>query len=111
MARFSGNVGFAIRTQTIPGVWSNNIVERAYVGSIVRETLTQVKSDKVNDDIRLEERISIVADAFAFDNALKIKYVERAGVRWSVVSIETKYPRLILSLGGAYHGKLPSATP
>lgn len=107
MARFSGKVGFTNRTKTAPGVMSDNIVERDYIGSFVREMSTQVKSDKVNDDVRLEERISIVADAFAFDNQPNIRYVERAGVRWSVVSVETKYPRLILSLGGAYHGKLP----
>lgn len=107
MARFRGNVGFTNRTETVPGVWSDNIEERPYYGDTVRESVSKAASDKVNADIRLDNRISIVGDAYAFERYTKIKYVVRAGVRWEVTSVDYQHPRLVLSLGGAYHGRLP----
>jgi hypothetical protein len=111
MTRFSGKVGFGLQTETVPGVWSDSITERVYKGSIIKETQTQVSSDNVNDDVRLEERISIVGDAYAFDNFLNIKYVERAGYLWKVTAADLQVPRLILSIGGVYNGELPGPTP
>jgi len=108
MARFYGKVGYGSQGELVGGVWSDSITERAYFGDILNETRTYGSSDKVNDDFRLSERISIVADAFALGNFTDIKYVERAGVLWAVTSVEVQNPRLILSLGGVYHG--PTAT-
>lgn len=109
MARFKGNVGYGIATEAVEGVWSDVITERAYYGTVIKDQATQVQSDKVNNDIRLEERISIVADAFALGNYTNIKYVELAGSLWTVTAVEVKRPRLILSIGGVYNG--PGPTP
>ena|SRR3569833_3006929 len=112
MARFYGKVGYSSQGELVGGVWDESITERAYSGDIVNETRTYGSSDKVNDDLQLSERISIVADAFAFANFADIKYVERTGVLWTVTSVEVRHPRLILSLGGVYHGqKPPAGTP
>lgn len=110
MARFYGKVGYSSQGELVGGVWSDGITERAYFGDVVNETRTDGSSDKVNDDIRLSERINIVADAFAFANFADIKYVERMGVLWSVTSVEVQHPRLILSLGGVYHGPTTTAS-
>jgi hypothetical protein len=37
-----------------------------------------------------------------------MRYVEWAGVRWDVTDVEVQRPRLILRLGGVYHGPLPA---
>lgn len=108
MARFSGKIGYGIPTETAVDVWSDVITERAFKGEIPRDSVTQIQSDKMNDDVRHEDRISIVADAFALGNYTRIKYVERAGSLWTVTAVEVKRPRLILSLGGVYDGPDPT---
>jgi hypothetical protein len=56
--------------------------------------------DQVNPDISLGNSISIVADAYAREHFFAIRYVEWAGVRWTVQDVEVQPPRLILALGG-----------
>ncbi len=104
MARFYGTIGYGVSEETVPGVWSDEITERAYYGDILNDVRALSASEKVNDDVRMQSRISIVADAFALGNYLQIKYVEWAGSLWTVTSVDADRPRLILSLGGVYNG-------
>jgi hypothetical protein len=46
-----------------------------------------------------------VADAYANEHYFAIRYVEWAGVRWTVQDVEVQHPRLILRLGEVYNGK------
>lgn len=107
MARFYGKIGYGVSEETVPGVWSDEITERAYYGDILNDLRSTSSSEKVNDDIRLQNRISIVADAYALGNYLEIKYVEWAGSLWTVNSVDMERPRLILTLGGVYNGPRP----
>jgi hypothetical protein len=127
MARFYGKVGYGVSEETVPGVWSEKITERAYYGDILNDLRSTSASEKVNDDVRLQHRISIVAEAFSeifsgdfsgdysedfsggdvLENYLQIKYVEWAGFLWTVNSVDVERPRLILSLGGVYNGPRP----
>lgn len=105
MARFYGKVGYGVTAETAPDVWSDTIVERAYYGDVLNETVSHVDSDKVNSDLSLSSRISIVADPFALGHFSDIKYViDEGGVYWEVNSVQLKRPRLILSTGGVYNG-------
>ena len=104
MARFYGNIGYGTPGQIVNGVWSDNITELPYMGDILSETRNLTPADQVNDNIQLSQRISVVADAFALQNFHQIKYVEWAGVLWTVVSAAVEHPRLILSLGGVWNG-------
>lgn len=104
MTRFFDKVGYGIPTTIVDGVWSDSIVERSYYGDILDTLASNEESDKVNDDIRLQQRVSIVADAFAIENFSRIKYVSWMGSLWMVISIKVERPRLLLSLGGIYNG-------
>lgn len=108
MARFYGKVGYALG-ELVDDVWTESIVERPYYGEVLNESRNLVSSDKVMDDVRLSKRISIVADAFAFENFVDLKYVDWMGTLWTVPTVEVERPRLILSLGGVYHGQKPTA--
>jgi len=108
MARFYDKVGYGIPTQTVPGVWSDDITERAYYGEILKAMSSLEASDKVNDDIRLQNRIKILADAFALENFSNIKYISWMSTLWTVNSVEVKHPNLILMLGGVYNGPRPT---
>lgn len=104
MPRFYGKIGFGRQVETSPGVWLDEISERDYYGDILNTTRYREESDNVNDNVRLQQRLSIVADPFVNDNVYAIKYVRWAGSVWTVTAVEISRPRLILTLGGVYDG-------
>lgn len=104
MTRFFDKVGYGIPAEVEDGVWSDSIVEQAYYGDVLDTTASNEEADKVNDDIRLQQRVSILADAFALENFSRIKYVSWMGSLWTVISVKVERPRLLLSLGGIYNG-------
>lgn len=106
--RFHDKVGYVLPAELVGGVSTANITERALTGDVLKTVSSIEPSDKVNDDIRSQNRISVVADAFALENFSFIKYVLWMGTRWYVTSVEVSRPRLILNLGGVYHGPTPS---
>lgn len=104
MARYSGSVGYAVDIETFPGVWDAQIVEHKYYGDVVKNKLSVQQSTTVNPTLTISNSISIVADAFAFNNYYAIRYITYLGKKWKVTSIEIERPRLILTLGGIYNG-------
>lgn len=108
MARFHDKVGYQLPGSNVDGVYTANVVERDLTGDILSAARTLTPSGQVNDDISLQNRISVMADAFALENFAYIKYVMWNGVRWTATSVDaSQRPRLILSLGGVYNGETP----
>jgi len=110
MARFSGKVGFGIAAETPSdsGKWEDVITEKSYFGDVVRNSRRLQEDEKVNSDIRVGNSISIVADNFANENIFAIRYVEWMGALWIVSDVDVQRPRLLLRLGGVYHGPTPA---
>lgn len=104
MAKFHGKVGYGKSVDVGHGVYETQITEKTYFGDVIRNARRLEGGDKVNSDIAPDNSISIVADAYANQHFFAIKYVEWAGSRWIVSSVETQRPRLILRLGGVYNG-------
>ena len=109
MARFHGEVGYgdSVETPTDSGVWVDAITEIPYFGDLVRDTRKLESGENLNDNIKVNNSISIVADEYAIKHFFKIKYIRWAGVLWTVTNVEVKSPRLILSLGSVYNGPTP----
>ena len=103
MARFSGKIGYAVQSETAPGVWTESIKERPYYGDILRNSRRLQSSGMMNDDIEISNRLSIIADPYAFENFHAMRYVKFMGSKWKISEAEVQYPRLILSLGGLYN--------
>lgn len=101
--KWYGSIGFAELKETTPGVWTPEITERNYRGDLIRNTRRLQSTDQVNDDININNQISIVADPYANMNFHTIKYATFMGTKWKVSDVEVQYPRLILSLGGVYN--------
>lgn len=101
--KYYGNVGYANSVETSPGVWKDKIVTRPYYGDILRNTRRLQTGEYLNDDISVGNSISIIADAYAYENFFSIRFVEWMGVKWKVDTVEVQRPRLILSLGGVYN--------
>lgn len=105
MAKFYGPIGYAESVETSPGVHMDEIVERNYAGDLLSNTSRwSNSSETTNDDLNINNRISILADPYAFKNFHSMKYVEFMGTKWKITSVEVQYPRLILSIGGVYNG-------
>lgn len=103
MAKFYGNIGYGETKQTSLGVWENVSTERPYYGDLNRNVHRLEGSDKLNDNIDINNEISIVADEFAYQNFRLMKYVEFAGAKWKITSVQVQRPRLILAIGGEYN--------
>ena len=109
MAKFYGPIGYSVSTEVRPGVWKDTIEERNYYGDLIRDTSRWTGSqDSTNDDLTINNQISIVADPFAENNFHSMKYVRFMGANWKITSVEPRFPRLILSVGGVYNGPTKS---
>lgn len=105
MAKYCGKVGYIKPVESEPGVWEEQVIERTYYGDIVRLSSRYQQTDNVNDNIVLNNTISIVADPFACENFQHMRYVIYMGARWTITNVEVNYPRITLSVGGVYNGQ------
>ena len=106
MAKWFGVIGYAAVIEISPGVYSDDITERAYSGDVSRYTSRwSASSDKVNDDLDINNQFSILADPFAYQNFHTMKYIEYMGAKWKITSVEVQYPRLLINVGGVYNGQ------
>ena len=107
--KFSGKIGFWSKehTQTKPGVYSPEIVEKPYIGDVLRDQRRfQAGDNQQNENLTITNRISIVSDLYMRQNWGSIRYVVWNDVKWSVKSIDvSQYPRILIDLGGVYNGK------
>lgn len=109
MARFSGEIGYgnSVESPANSGIFVDQITEKKYYGDVIRSARKLDSTENLNDDISVVNSISIVADDFAVNNFMDIRYVRWAGALWTVSNVEVKSPRLILSLGEVYNGNTP----
>ena len=104
MAKFAGLVGYVTQKESPSGVWLPETVERKMHGDVIRAASSFNANEKVNEDIILQQRISLVGDQYAYANFTGLKYVTYLGVKWKVLSIEVNRPRLVVTLGGVWNG-------
>lgn len=105
MAKFYGAIGYAEPTETRAGVWEDVMKEHPAKGDVLRNQRRMEDGDKVNDDLSLNNQISIIADPCALAHYFAIRYVKWMGGYWKVTNVEVQYPRLFLTIGGLYRGQ------
>lgn len=105
MSKWYGTIGYATPVQTSPGVWSDEITERKYSGDLNRiNSRWSSNTDSTNDDLSINNQLSIVADPFAYQNFHTMKYAKFMGTKWKILNVDaSQRPRLILMLGGVYN--------
>lgn len=104
MAKYSGFIGYAVSSFDGVDKYINECVEKKVRGDFLKNTSKWDSADKVNDDINISNRISIVADPYAMQNFHSMKYATYMGTKWKITSVEVAYPRLVLNLGGVWNG-------
>lgn len=105
MAKIHGIVGFADYDETSPGVFEPIITEKEFSGDVIRKSNRSVSVSTINDNIVINNQISIIADPYINQHFPSIKYVTWNGNSWKVTSAEPNFPRIILTLGEVYNGK------
>lgn len=106
MGKWHGEIGYVSTVETSPGIWEEAVTKRNYYGDVIKNTSRwSTSSDSTNDNLNINNQISIVADPFAYQNFQSIRYVEFMGTKWKVSNIDVQYPRLLLTLGGVYNGE------
>lgn len=104
--RFYGKAGF-FETKEIPegsGVFKEVITEKGYYGEFLDKGFRLDDNQIVNHDIMLSNRVSLLANRYAFEHASYLVYVTIAGTKWAVSSINFDGKRLICSFKGVYRG-------
>ena len=104
MANWFGKIGYAEAVEKSPGVWEEEITVREYYGDLIRNTRRLQTADKTNDDIVINNEISIVSDPYAIEHFHSLRYAELMGGKWKITNAEVKFPRIHLTLGGVYNG-------
>jgi len=103
MGKFYGDIGYMTMVQKRPGVWQEEITTRKYSGDVLRNVSKTQSGENLNDNLTIDNRISIVADPFAYENFSSMRYVDWMGALWKSNSVEVQRPRLILTIGGVYN--------
>lgn len=103
MARYSGKIGFSEHIEVKPGIWEDQITERTYKGDITRNINRIQTSNNINDNVVLNNNITILSDPYANQNFDYMKYITYMGIKWKITDVEIQYPRMILTTGGRYN--------
>ena len=56
------------------------------------------------DDISLANTLSVIADPYVQEHFCNLRYVTLYGGKWKVTDASVEYPRIVLTLGGLWHG-------
>jgi hypothetical protein len=108
--RVSGVIGYGEQRKIRPGVVDDVIIEKRFRGDVVRPPSSGPdEGQKVNDDLRVNVTISIVAGAYHSTHVHALRYISWQGQLWKVSNVEVAHPRIILRLGGLYRGPKASA--
>lgn len=105
MAKWYGKIGFMVTEEIEPGMWVNNeLVTREYFGDVISNQWMHQNSGEVNDNIKISNQISIVADPYAVNHVSSMTWIEFSNEKWKVSKVDVQYPRLIISLGEVWNG-------
>ena len=105
MAKYYGEIGFIETVNDGHGVWKETVVaKRNYSGDVLANSRRWQGENQVNDNLQINNKLSIVADPYAYEHFYYMRFAKWHGAYWEITNIEVEYPRLILTIGGLYEG-------
>jgi len=107
MAKFYGPIGYAKMTEASKGVWVDVMTEYNYYGDVIKNMSRTKEGESLNDNLTIDNRLSIIADPFAYSNFQSMRYIKWMGAFWKITSVDVQRPRLLLTIGGIYNGPKP----
>lgn len=110
MTKYCGNILFVKPVEVSLGVYEEVPIAKCYKGDVNKNWRRWETGERLNDNININNTISIVTDSYIFENLGMIRAVEWMGSYWEVSSMEINRPRLILEIGGVYNGPTPESS-
>lgn len=108
MAKFSGMIGFSASTEGAGEqegvVVSSPVEEKPYYGDVLENNRRWENGSDIQDDLTINNQISIVGNTFAYEHFFAMKYVRWMGTCWKITSVKVQRPRLLITIGGVYNG-------
>ena len=104
MAKFRGVIGFIEDQETSQDVYEQVAIERSYRGDFIKISKRWSNTEYLNDDLTINNEISIVADSYLLKHIYAMRYVKFEGTAWKIESLTIQRPRIIISIGGVYNG-------
>lgn len=110
MAKYSGMLGVVSDSEeTTPGIWeSPSVKEIKATGDLLsyRKEFS-VRDDSTNDDVLVNNQVSVVMSKEVFDNLSNLRYLTMNGSRYKITSFDIQRPRIVLTIGGLWNGIVP----
>lgn len=103
--KWYGVIAFKEEVEEMPGVFIPKVTPHNYYGDILNVSWREQQGEKINADLHISNKISVIADQQLQQNFHKIAYVTFGGAKWTVSNVEVNFPRLNLSLGSLYLGE------
>lgn len=100
--KWYGEIGFKDEIEEEPGVFIPQLVKRNFFGDVLDLSWKEMQGEKINADLHISNKLSVVADPYLRNNFQKIAYVQFEGAKWTVDSVKVGRPRLELTLGSLY---------
>ena len=97
-----GKIAYVEQVETEPDVWESKPVEHDYFGNLLKNYKSNQEPNSINQNIKLNNQLSVVADPYLLNNFHKISYITFGGGKWRVSSVDVQPPRLILTFGEVY---------
>jgi len=100
--KWYGSIAFKEEVEEEPGVYVAKVTPHPYYGDILEVSWKEQQGTKINSDLNISNKLSIVADQQLQSNFHKIAYVTFGGAKWTVSDVKVNFPRMQLSLGPIY---------
>ena len=105
--KWHGLIGFETQVEVSPGPgkateWRPQIIPKHYYGDVTRLVKRYDGSNKINDDISINNQFSVISDPYAVQNFWSMKWIEWMGRKWKVTEVTVEPPRLTINIGGEY---------
>lgn len=106
--KWFGQIGYWIEVKDVsdPFKTVHQIVEKDCYGDLIKNYKKDQSGSTINDNFRIGNQISVLADPFIMGNFHHMRYVTFMGNKWKISSAELNYPRINLDLGDLYSEEL-----
>lgn len=104
MAKYCGIIGFDLgETETRPGVYTKNIVEKKYTGDVVSMRRRTDSGQTINGSVLIQNNIRIIADKYCMEHIANIAYCTYYGNKWRISSVDISGPVITIVMGDLYN--------
>lgn len=103
MTKYAGLVGYVTQIETRPGIWEPKSTEKKMTGDVLNLGHSYDTGNKVNDDITLQHKISLVGSPYAYSNLYNLRYLWYMGEKWKIIGVAVERPRIVVTIGGVWN--------